>query len=83
MARTGKKSIKSKPSLMKKQITTNRRIQKKSNVRDKALQEAIDKEITSEDIVLKKKVHVSNPEKKVLKDEEDNLLASFDQLRGM
>ncbi|CCG82400.1 putative GABA permease [Taphrina deformans PYCC 5710] len=67
---------------MKKQITANRRIQKRSNVRDKALQEAIDKEITSEDILLKKPINKTTS-KKMPKEEEDSLLASFDQLRGM
>lgn len=82
MARTGKKSTKTKPSLLKKQITQNRRIQKKSNAKDRGLKDALDKELTSEDIVLKKDGKQSE-EKKARKQDEEALLASFDQLRGL
>lgn len=83
MARTGKKSVKSKPNLLKKQITQNRRIQKKSNAKDRNLKDALDKELTSEDIILKKPPKSTKNTSEVPKEEEDNLLASFDQLRGM
>lgn len=82
MARTGKKSTKSKPSLMKKQITQNRKIKKTSNAKDKAIQDALDKQLTSEDILLKKSSRAKKDNASE-KEDEDKLLASFDQLRGM
>lgn len=82
MARTGKKSTKTKPSLLKKQITQNRRIQKTSNAKDRGLKDALDKELTSEDIVIKKLTKPSK-ENKAEKEADESLLASFDQLRGL
>lgn len=86
MARTGKKSVRSKPSLLKSQVLQSRIAKKKSvsnNAKDRQLKEALDKELTSQDIVVKKLVEPGQTRKKKETVEEDNMLVSFAQLRGM
>lgn len=86
MARTGKKSVRSKPAAMKKQIVQNRRIKKTSGEKDRGLKEALDKELTSEDLTIRKLVDRSKTTQKAsdqAKVDHDGLLASFDQLRGL
>lgn len=83
MARTGKKSVKSRPSLMRKQMTTNRRVQKRSNAQDRVLKDALDKELNSEDITVRKLVTKIDNGKSDQKKVDDSLSASFDQLRGL
>lgn len=88
MARTGKKSVKSKPHLLKSQSLNSRIQKKKSNsaAKDRQLKDALDKELTSRDIVVKKlyKNGDSGGEKKKTKTAgEAEMLASFEQLRGM
>ena len=77
MARTGKKSIKSKPSSLKKSIVENRKIRKQH--RDKALLKKLDGELDSTHITNK-----TRPGKKLgSKEGDDELVTSFDQLRGL
>lgn len=83
MARTGKKSVKAKPEARKEGQIQRRRIKKSSGERDRGLKEALDKELTSEDLVMKSAVVLKKPKPKPAGVDEAGLLASFDQLRGL
>jgi hypothetical protein len=85
MARTGKKSVKTKPAALKKQITHDRKIRKKASnsERDRALRDALDTEMTSEDVISGRKSLSSRKAGKNSSVAADELLTSFDQLRGI
>lgn len=78
MARTGKKSTRQKPQILK---TQHKRIKKTSTENDRALKSALDKELNSEDFAVKNVEKGGRPRvRKVGRVEEEQLTASFDML---